>query len=164
MITLIESNESGKYIGGKLYDLTKQADFVTVDGVEAFTELIDERSVVQDNYIATFSKYYICCRPDEGYQLWTGDIYSDIHDMWDSMAIKDGADLIAYPNYLKAVGYYNMRDDVVYLYPITKEKATELRDIIDDADFDESDVIENEIAQYAWNGASAQDVLLSWCK
>lgn len=162
MITLIESNES-EYIGGKLYDFIDQYGYP--DESEESEELWLNRVETMDNYIKDKSDCYICYRPDYGvYQLWDGDIYSDIYDMWDSMAIKDGADLIAYPNYLKAVGYYNMREDVVYLYPITKEKATELRDIIDDADFDESDVIENEIAQYTWNGASAQDVLLSWNK
>lgn len=163
MITLIESNESGEYIGGKLYDFIDQYGYP--DESEENEELWLNRVETMDNYIKDKSDCYICYRQDgKYYQLWDGDIYSDIYDMWDSMAIKDGADLIAYPNYLKAVGYYNMREDVVYLYPITKEKATELRDIIDDADFDESDVIENEIAQYTWNGASAQDVLLSWDK
>lgn len=164
---LEESSDSntGEYIGGKLSDIQKQADFETEEGEDAYYKLIEERTKPIDNYIVDFSSYYICYRPDDYYykfELWSGDIYGHVLDMWEGMAIKEGVDLIAYPNYLKAVGYYGTREDVVYLYPISEEKADELSEIIDNADFDESEVIETEIAQYTWNGASVEDVLKSW--
>lgn len=162
---LRESSEQGEYIGGKFSDIVEQADFNTEEGEDAYYELIEERTETIDDYIQNFASNYIVYRPDSAhrkFELWSGDMYLDIRDMWESMAIKEGVDLIAYPKYLKAIGYYGTYEDEVYLYPISNERAAELEDIIDNADF--GDPIENEIAQYAYNGASIEDVLLSWAK
>ena len=161
----INLNESisniGEYIGGKLSDISEQADFETEEGEDAYFELIEERAETINDYILDFSSYYIRYSPDNSYskfELCTNDYAVEV---WEILAIKEGVDLIAYPNYLKAVGYYGRREDVVYLYPISEEKADELSEIIDNADFGESDVIETEIAQYTYNGASVEDVLKS---
>lgn len=162
---LRESFEQGEYIGGELSDIYEQADFNTEEGEDAYYELIEERTETIDDYIQNFASNYIVYKPDSvhhKFELWSGDMYLDIRDMWESMAIKEGVDLIAYPKYLKAVGYYGTYEDEVYLYPISNERAAELEDILDNADF--GDPIENEIAQYAYNGASIEDVLLSWAK
>lgn len=157
----IDSN-TGEYIGGKLSDFVEQYGYP--DDTDESEEAWVKRSQIIDNYIVDFSSNYIVYKSDSynKFELWSSDIYGYVMDMWEGMAIKEGVDLIAYPNYLKAVGYYGRSEDVVYLYPISEEKADELSEIIDNADFAESDVIENEIAQYTYNGASVEDVLQSW--
>ena len=160
-INLNESmSNTGEYIGGKLFDFVEQYGYPD----DTNEELWVDRAETMDNYIVDFSSNYIVYTPDSynKFELWSSDIYGYVLDMWEGLAIKEGVDLIAYPNYLKAIGYYGRSEDVVYLYPISEEKADELSEIIDNADFDESDVIENEIAQYTYNGASVEDVLKSW--
>ena len=151
---------SGNYIGGKLYDIVdKYGYFDDSDEAEA---VHTKRAEDMDQYILNFADWYIFTNPKyDNFALVHIDDYA-IRDLWDCLAIKDGVDLIAYPDHLEAVGYYSGNEDIVKLYPINANKASELSKIINDADFSESIVIDNEIAQEAWNGASAEDVLKSW--
>ena len=113
--------------------------------------------------INCFSKDYIKYAPQDSYETFSLIRGIDPSwDLWERMAIKDGVNLIDHGSYLEAIAYYGSSIEHIYLYPISQEKADELGDIIDNADFEESEVIENEIAQYTWNGASIEDVLLSW--
>ena len=162
-INLNESmSNTGEYIGGKLFDFVEQYGYP--DDTDESEEAWIKRAETMDNYIVDFSSNYIVYKPDSynKFELWSSDIDYYTHEMWEGLAIKEGVDLIAFPLYLEAIGYYGRGEDVVYLYPISNEKADELSEIIDNADFDESDVIENEIAQYTYNGASIEDVLISW--
>ena len=83
-------------------------------------------------------------------------------DISDGMRIKDGIDVIAYKDHIDLVGYYNGSRDIVKIYPIDVNKAIELQELFETADFDESTVIENEIAQYTYGGATIEDVLNFW--
>lgn len=154
------ASASGEYIGGKLYDVVdKYGYFDDSDEAEA---VHTKRAEDMDQYILNFADWYIFTNPKyDNFELIQIDDYA-ISNLWEGLAIKDGADLIAYPDHLEAVGYYNGNEDIVKLYPINVNKAIELSKIIEDADFQESTVIENEIAQYAWGGASAEDILRSW--
>lgn len=147
---------SGKYIGGRLYDLP---DSYWDDEDD---DLRTGRYEEQAEYIQDFASWYIVhwLQADQ-FALYQSDV-SLLSDLTDMMAIKDGIDVIAYPEYIKIVGYYNMSTDAVCLYPISQAKASELIDLIDNGDFSESMIIENEIAQFSWDGASAEDVLKSW--
>jgi len=162
MIIYCNSSNSGeKYIGGKLYDFYDEIS--EYEDLDLYNEKEEERARIIDDYILNFSEYYILYRPDNSYYTFELAYALDlVSDMWDSMDIKDGVNLINHGNYLEAIGYYNSHEDKIYLYPVSDEKATELSNLIDNADFGESYVIENEIAQYTWNGASVEDVLLSW--
>lgn len=147
---------SGKYIGGRLYDLPDSYWDDEDDDLRA------ERYEEQAKYIQDFASWYIVhwLRTDQ-FALYQSDanLLSDLTEM---MAIKDGIDVIAYPEYIKIAGYYNMHTDAVCLYPISQAKASELIDLIDNTDFDETAVIDGEIAQSAWDGSSVEDVLKSW--
>ena len=151
---------SGKYIGGKLYDVVdKYGYFDDSDEAEA---VHSKRAEDMDQYILDFADWYIFTNPKyDNFELIQIDDYA-ISNMWEGLAIKDGVDLIAYPDHLEAVGYYNGDEDIVCLYPVSDTKAGELTELIENGDFDESTIIDNEIAQYTWNGASAEDVLKSW--
>ena len=151
------AGSSGKYIGGKLYDLP-----------DSFWD--DDESSVNRNetlnaYVNNYKQggYFIIYRPDsENYKfelLGGSDI---LYDITDGMRIKDGIDLIDYKDHLEIIGYYSGSEDIVKLYPVDVNKAIELSEIIENADFNESTVIDGEIAQETWGGASAEDVLKSW--
>jgi len=153
----IKSSESssGRYIGGKLYDLPEEY----WDNEDAQID----RYELMDKYVVDFANNYIVYQPDSysQFSLWR-DSNGLLAEVTDRMAIKDGIDLKSYPDHIEIVAYYNSRVDIAYLYPISNEKADELADIIDNSDFDESDTIESEIAQYAWGGASVEYILKSW--
>ena len=151
------STDDSKYIGGRLYDLPD----TYWDDEDAHVD----RFETQNNYINNFKQggYYIIYRPDSTYHKFTlfggPNILADISD---GMRIKDGLDVIAYKDHIELVGYYSGSKDIVKLYPVDINKAIDLGELIDNADFSESTVIENEIAQQTWNGASVEDVLKSW--
>ena len=154
------SNDSVKYIGDKLYDVVDKYGYFDDSGEAEAVH--SKRAEDMDQYILDFADWYIFTNPKyDNFELVQIDYYA-IRDLWEGLAIKDGVDLIAYPDHLEVVGYYNGSEDIVKLYPISANKAIELSKIIEDADFSESIVIDNEIAQYTWNGASAEDVLKSW--
>ena len=154
------SNDSVKYIGDKLYDVVdKYGYFDDSDEAEA---VHTKRAEDMDQYILDFADWYIFTNPKyDNFELIQIDDYA-ISNLWDGLAIKDGVDLSAYPDHLEAVGYYNGDKDIVCLYPVSDTRAGELTELIENGDFDESTIIENEIAQETWNGASVEDVLKSW--
>ena len=153
------AGSSGKYIGGKLYDLPDS--FWGEEG----EEIRVTRAETQNAYVNNYKQggYFIIYRPDsENYKfelLGGSDI---LYDITDGMRIKDGIDLIDYKDHLEIIGYYSGSEDIVKLYPVDVNKAIELSEIIENADFNESTVIDGEIAQETWGGASAEDVLKSW--
>lgn len=148
-------SSNGKYIGGKLFDLPE-----SYWDDEDDTARI-ERAEEIDSYINNFSDNYII--------YWNnGDsisVNTDLNVSWDiieRMAIKEGIDVIAYPDHIDVIGYYGRNQDVAHLYPISDDKAAELVDLVDNSDFDETTTLESYISEYAWNGASAEDVIKSW--
>lgn len=148
------------YIGGKLYDVVDKYGYF--DDSDEAEDVHTKRAEAMDQYILDFADWYIFTNPKyDNFELIQIDDYA-IRDLWEGLAIKDGVDLIAYPDHLEAVGYYNGYKDIVCLYPVSDTKAGELTELIENGDFDESTIIENEIAQETWNGASAEDVLKSW--
>ena len=156
----IKSNsEDTKYIGGKLYDLPEEYhDF----GDDA-DELRMERSETQDEYFLQFADHYLIYCPDyknNKFELHPTD--EGLNYIAETMPIKDGVDLVAYPDHLELIAYYSGRETIAYLYPISDSKFDELCEILENSDFDESTTIDSEIAQSAWGGASVEDVLRSW--
>ena len=150
---------SGKYIGGKLYELPDS--FWDEEGEEDRVN----RNETQNAYVNNYKQggFFIIYRPDsENYKFTLLGGLDILYDITEGMRIKDGIDLIDYKDHLDIIGYYNGDEDIVKLYPIGIDKVIELSKIIEDADFSESTVIENEIAQETWNGVSAEDVLKSW--
>lgn len=149
--------EPNDYIGGKLYDLPETYWDDEDD------ELRIERYEEQKSYINTFANNYIiyCPQSDYEFELSISDRQL-LYDLTERMAIKDGIDVIAYADHIEVVAYYNNYSEIAYLYPISQSKTDELIQLIQDADFDEDVVIENEIAQCTWNGASVEDVLKTW--
>lgn len=151
---------SKNYIGGRLFDIVDAYGYY--DESEESEEVHTLRAEEMDNYILDFADYYICTNPKHTFfNIWKTD-YTFIKELWESLAVKEGVDLIAYPDHLEAIGYYGNSQDIICLYPISETQVKELSQIIDNSDFEETDVIENEIAQYTWDGASVEDVLRSW--
>lgn len=151
------NSEDKKYIGGKLYDLP--------DSYWEDDEQMEARAEEQDAYVYDFNPdgHYIIYRPDSARFKFT--LYGDsniLYEVTDSMRIKDGVDVVAYNDHIDVIGYYSGAEDIVKLYPIREDIADKLGQLIDNADFSESTVIENEIAQVAWGGTSVEDVLCSW--
>ncbi len=146
---------SGEYIGGRLYDLPDEFWF---DESSPWIKRFED----QDAYVKNFASNYVIYRPQyNSFELSTSN--SDpFMELSDTMAIKDGVDVVAYPDHLEFIAYNGSQQEVAYLYPISDSKFSELWDLIDNSDFSQSITIENEIAQYAWNGASVEDVLKSW--
>ena len=151
------AGSSGKYIGGKLYELP-----------DSFWD-DDESSVTRNEtlnaYVNNYKQggYFIIYRPDsEKYKFELLGGPDILYDITEGMRIKDGIDLVDYKDHLDVIGYYSGSEDIIKLYPVNVNKAIELSKIIENADFNESTVIDSEIAQYAWGGASAEDVLRTW--
>lgn len=152
-IMMSSDSSQSQYIGGKLYDLPE--DYWEDEKAQ------ESRAEEQNKYIYDFADNYII--------YWNnGETISltvDLDISWDiieKMAIKDGVDVIAYPDHIDVVGYYGGRQDVAHLYPISDAKAQELVDIIDNSEYDETTTLQIEISQYAWNGASEIDIIKSW--
>lgn len=150
------TTSNGKYIGGKLYDLPD-------DYWEDEDAHID-RFELQNNCIEDFADYYIIYRPElESYSFSLLGVDDYLYaDLTESMAIKEGVDVVSYPDHIEVIAYYGTHEEIAYLYPVSAAKAKELIALIDNSDFSESMTIENEIAQYAWNGARVEDILKSW--
>lgn len=143
----------GQYIGGKLFDMPDEywEDY----------EAQEARAEEQNDYIYDYSDNYIIYWNNGDAISFTSDL--DISwDITDKMAIKDGIDVIAYDDHIDVIGYYNGREDVAHLYPISDDKANELIEAIDNSDFDEATTIDSVISQYAWGGASDIDIIKSW--
>lgn len=155
---ILASSNNGKYIGGNLFDIESHYDEYTEDQYDEIRENFAEEQI---QYVQNFSDNYIVYRPKSEYtkfELRTDDYI--LPDIWEGMSLKEGANLIAYPDHLEVIGYDSGYVETIYLYPISDTKAKELEDILWDADFDNA--IEMEIAQYTWNGASVEDVLKTW--
>lgn len=151
------SSSAPNYVGGRLYDLP-----------DSFWD-DDESSVTRNEtlnaYVNNYKQggYFIIYRPDsENYKFELLGGLDILYDITDGMRIKDGIDLIDYKDHLDVIGYYSGAEDIVKLYPVDINKAIELSKIIENADFNESVVIDGEIAQEAWDGSSVEDVLKSW--
>lgn len=143
----------GQYIGGKLFDMPDEywEDY----------EAQETRAEGQNDYIYDYSDNYIIYWNNGEEVSFTSDL--DISwDITDKMAIKDGIDVIAYDDHIDVIGYYNGREDVAHLYPISDDMADELIETIDNSDFDDTTTIGLIIAQYAWGGASDIDIIKSW--
>jgi hypothetical protein len=155
---ITSSTNDSKYIGGRLYDLP-DSYWDDEDG-----EFRTNRYEEQEQYIHNFADFYIIYRPDNDYAkfAFVGNDITILYYLTESMAIKDGIDVYATSDCIEVIAYYGSYKEVAYLYPISTEKAGELADILENAYFNESTILETEIAQYCWNGASVADVLRSW--
>lgn len=149
------ATDTKEYIGGKLYNLP--------DSYWEDYNLIEDRYLTQENAVQQFSKYYIIYQPDsKDYKFSLSyETPSLLAEITDTMRIKDGIDLIKYPDHLEIIGYYSGDEDVVKLYPISMQLYNDLWDKVDNSDFDESTTIENELAQYAWGVASVEQIMKS---
>lgn len=147
--------DTKEYIGGKLYDLPNNY-------WEDYNQ-IEDRYLTQENAVQQFSKYYIIYQPDSKDYKFSLSYESPslLAEITNTMRIKDGIDLIKYPDHLEIIGYYSGDEDVVKLYPISAQIYEDLLDKVDNSDFDESTTIENELAQYTWGGASVEQILKS---
>ena len=147
------NSPKGQYIGGKLYDLPE--DYWENDQAQ------EARAEEMNKYIYDFADNYIIYWGNGDEISFTTDL--DLSwDVIERMAIKDGVDVVAYPDHIDVIGYYSGREDVAHLYPVSDAKAQELVDIIDNSELDETTTLQAEIAQYAWNGASEIDIIKSW--
>ena len=157
------NDKSCNYIGGKLTDIVSKYGYY--DDSEESEQIWNDRYTAQNKCISDFTTgYYIVYRPDSNSHLFelTNNYPGLLADISDGMAIKEGIDVCNQGSDIMIIGYYGSYRDTVYLYPINTNKATELGELIDNADFSESVVIDNEIAQESWAGASIEDVLKSW--
>lgn len=143
----------GQYIGGKLFDMPDEywEDY----------EAQETRAEEQNDYIYDYSDNYIIYWNNGEEISFTSDL--DISwDITNKMAIKDGIDVVAYDDHIDVIGYYNGREDVAHLYPVSDDMANELIEAIDNSDFDETTTIDSIISQYAWGGASDIEIIKSW--
>lgn len=113
------------YIGGRLDDYRE--------------DVPEERATEIYDYIANYSKNILVCYTDRAlghnrYELWVNPEFSDINDLFDSLAIKEGTDLIDHQTFLEVIAYYGGHRECVYLYPISDNKLTEIFDIVDASD------------------------------
>ena len=137
-----------KYVGGKLSDFEAEAPI--------------ERASNICKYIYDFSDGYLICRP--GIRLGNGryDIipqpvqFNEILGIFESLPIKDGADLIDHQTYLEIIAYCGSRRSVVYLYPISKSREEALlalaySDVNDKFDYDVQQKIDEDIQRLGVN-------------
>jgi hypothetical protein len=150
------ATDTKEYIDGKLYDLP--------DNYWEDYNQIEYRYLTQENAVQQFSKYYIIYQPDSKDYKFSLSYESPslLAEITNTMRIKDGIDLIKYPDHLEIIGYYSGDEDIVKLYPISAQIYEDLLDKVDNSDFDESTTIENELAQYTWGGASVEQILQSF--
>lgn len=155
------STSNGSYIGGKLSDVD---DYGLYEDDDTYYATLTARSETQSDYIATFANNYIIYRPDD--PNWTFDLSLDsvmvFWDLTESMAIKEGVDVVAYDDHIDVIAYYGSDEEVAHLYPVSDGKVRELTKLIDNSDFDYSTTIEMEIAQYTYGGAPVEYILKSW--
>lgn len=124
-------------------------------------EAQETRAEEQNDYIYDYSDNYIIYWNNGEEISFTSDL--DISwDITNKMAIKDGIDVVAYDDHIDVIGYYNGREDVAHLYPVSDDMANELIEAIDNSDFDETTTIDSIISQYAWGGASDIEIIKSW--
>lgn len=156
-------SDSSKYIGGKLEDIVEKYGYVD-DGGEAEKAWVDRYKAMSEFVLNRTPDSYIIYRPDSGNYTFElrGNEPGLLDDVVETMSIKEGIDLIDLGYAIEVIADYGPYEDAVFLYPINDNKVGELAELIEDADFCESIVIENEIAQETWNGASVEDVLKSW--
>lgn len=155
------STSNGSYIGGKLSDVD---NYDLYDDEDAYNAAFIARSETQSDYIALFADNYIIYRPDD--PNWNFDLSLDsvmvFWDLTESMAIKEGVDVVAYSDHIDVIAYYGSDEEVAHLYPVSDDKVRELAELIDNSDFDYSTTIEMEIAQYTHGGAPVEHILKSW--
>lgn len=118
---------------------------------EAEEKLLTERAKKMDQIIDEKSNYYIAHFPDRR----DGNNFKLIHawdyiDLIQELSIKEGVDLRETVRGLQLLAYYGSYTQRLNLYPIDDGDAGTLRDMIDNADFPESIVIESQIAQFCY--------------
>lgn len=118
-----------EYVGGKILE-----SFDDDGGLERSGEIF--------NCIYSFSSNYLVCHTSISsghgrFELWTPVKFGDIQDLFESMAIKEGVDLIDHQTYLEVVAYYGNHKDVAYLYPISQKKIDEISQLVNDIESDE---------------------------
>ena len=114
-------------------------------------KLLVERAEKMNSIVAERSKYYIAHFPKrEVESRWQLIVANEYDELLQGMAIKEGVNMYETENGFCFTAYYGNYSEDLYLYPISEAKAKELRGIIDNAEFDESIVIDAEIAQYMY--------------
>jgi hypothetical protein len=150
----IKSNKTtGKYIGGKILELLCDGDSDEYGNSE-------ERTEVQDDYISDFSDFYIKYTPDkrDKFELFDAESF---YELCDILPIKEGIDVIAYTDHIEVVAYYGNHVETVYLYPISDKTFDSFANALENSDMSESIVLEGLISQYAWGGATIEQILSS---
>lgn len=113
--------------------------------------VLTERAETMDRIITETSNYYIAHYPKRNIETRFSLIRAcDYWEKVDCMAIKEGVDYYQTPNGFEIVAYYGPYSESLCLYPISDERADELQNEIDNADFCESVVIDAHIAQYCF--------------
>lgn len=141
------STTTGKYIGGKILELP-------YDGNS------EERTETQADYISDFSNFYIKYTPDkrDKFELFDAESFYDLGDI---LPIKEGIDVIAYTDHIEVVAYYGNYVETVYLYPISETTFDSFVNALENSDMSESIVLDGLISQYAWSGATIEQILSS---
>lgn len=114
-------------------------------------KLLVERARKMDNIVAERSKYYIAHFPKRGVESrWQLIVANDYDELLQGMSIKEGVNMYETETGFCFTAYDGNYSEDLYLYPILEVKAKELRGVIDNADLDESIVIDAEISQYMY--------------
>lgn len=101
------NSNNSNYVGGKLYDLPDDFWFDE--------ESMVDRSEEQAEYVKDFADYYVIYRPrysDDAFELW-GSSSTLLYDLTEVMSIKDGIDVIAFPDHIEVVAYDGSFDETV---------------------------------------------------
>lgn len=163
----IKANQgNGKYIGMELYKFYDKLESYENDENydEIEQEMLEDRAEEQDNYIIDFSEYYIVYKNNHNedvFSLFESDDYDKLQYIIETMAIKDGIDVVAYTDHIEIIAYYSGNIEKAYLYPISHKTFSKFEKIVYNSDFDESSVLSGIISQYAWGGASILQILSS---
>ena len=140
------------YIGGELNQLPESY-------WEDENNEQEQRYLEQQSFINKRRPNYIVYYPESNFFMFSD---GDLSEIAERMAIKEGIDVIEYSDNIHVVAYYGASRETAYMFPLSDEKISEIKEILSKSDFDESTTIEMEIAQHAYTGASVKDILCSW--
>lgn len=134
------SKDSSYYIGGDLYE-------INFDNLN-LNDILEQRAEEIYEFLEHCSDYYVCYRPDNEYGQYSILSNRDIDDLFDSMAIKDGVNVIYIDKHIEVIAYYNGRSEIAYLYPILPNKARMVQDYLDEHEFDDLAQIDKFIKEF----------------
>jgi len=142
-INKIQKDNNVQLIGTDIWDI----DYDNIDD-EEFENILEDRYNKFQEELSSLSENYAYVFSDGNIMGITHN--SDVDELVDSLAIKEGVNYYKSNFGLIVNAYYNDYSDKLYLVPISSELNKKLSNIIDNSDFDENDTMHSILAQYSY--------------